>query len=206
MTTHFPAVPVDSVPLDALLHPQSPLRPLVLVVDDEPIITESLSAILNGAGFAALTASSGISALETALLIPPQVLITDLAMPGMDGLELGIAVSRAVPDCEVILFSGNASIGDISARMRALGCDFVTLLKPVHPADMIDCICKHLKKRGCAEIPPGIARLPSFDGPVCLGRPSQDSARLRVAYQRAPVAAASGHRISLIGSRWIEAD
>lgn len=172
MTMHFPKVPVGLGPYQALLQPQSPLRPLVLVVDDEPVITDTLSAILNGVGFAALTACDAISALETALLIPPQVLITDLAMPGMDGLELGVAVSRAVPDCEVILFSGHASICDVSTRMRAMACDFPTLLKPVHPADMIDCICERLEKRGCPEIPHRVCRVPSFDDLMWPGRQS----------------------------------
>lgn len=178
MATHFPLVQVDSGPYQALLvQPQSPLRPVVLVVDDEPIITDTLSAILNGLGFAAMTASNAISALDTALLIPPQVLITDLAMPGMDGLELAVAVTRAVPDCEAILFSGHASICDVAARMRALACDFVTLLKPVHPADMVACICERLEKRGCADIPSRIGRPPSFDDLMWPGRQSKFDAR-----------------------------
>jgi DNA-binding NarL/FixJ family response regulator len=163
MTTHFSTVPVTAGPLQALLpSADDRLRPLALVVDDEPIITDTLTAILNGVGFAAMGSFNAISALETALLIPPQVLITDLAMAGMDGLELAIAVTRAVPDCEVILFSGHASICELSERMRALHCDFLTLLKPVHPADMIDCVCERLARRGCVLVPPKTYRSPSF--------------------------------------------
>ena len=153
MTMYFPAVPLDAGPYQALEQLQGPPRPLALVVDDEPVITESLSAILNGAGFAALIASDGVTALETALLIPPQILITDLAMPDMDGLELAVAVTQALPDCEVILFSGHASICDIAARMQELGCDFVTLLKPIPPAAMINCVRERLESRGAA-LPP----------------------------------------------------
>jgi CheY-like chemotaxis protein len=163
MATHFATVPVDAGPYQALLQPQNELRPVALVVDDEPIITETLAAILNGVGFAALTAFDGGSALETALLIPPQILITDLAMPGLDGLDLAVMVTRAVPDCEVILFSGHASICELAERMRSLACDFAALLKPVHPADMIDCICERLARRGCRVVPPAGYRSPSFD-------------------------------------------
>lgn len=173
MTTHFPTVPVNAGPYQALLQPQSPLRPLALVVDDEPIIRDTLAAILNAAGFAALTAFNGISALEMALLMPPQILITDLAMPGMDGLALAVAVTRAVPDCEAILFTGHASICEIAARMRALDCDFVTLLKPVHPVDLLDCICERMEKRGC--IPPRTCRAPSFDDLMRPERTGRDS-------------------------------
>jgi DNA-binding NtrC family response regulator len=162
MTTHFPTVPVDSIPSQASLDPEDALRPVALVVDDEPIITETLAAILNGQGFAALTAFDGFSALETVQLIPPQILITDLAMPGMDGLELGLEVTRAVPDCEVILFSGHASNCELTDRMRSQACDFAALTKPIHPIAMIDCIRRRLARHGCIAAPPLGDRSPSL--------------------------------------------
>jgi DNA-binding NtrC family response regulator len=161
--TNFPTVSMDSGPFQSLLQPQDDLRPVALVVDDEPIITETLAAILNSAGFAALTAFDGCSALDTALLIPPHVLVTDLAMPGLDGLDLAVRVTRAIPDCEVILFSGHASICDLAERMRSQDCDFATLIKPVHPAEMIDCIRQRLARRGCSKVPSGRLRAPGFD-------------------------------------------
>lgn len=175
MTMHFTTVPVTAGPYQALLRPQDPLRPLALVVDDEPIITNTLAAILDGVGFAALTAYNGIAALETARLIPPQVLVTDLEMPGMDGLDLASAVARATPDCEVILFSGHAAIFDMGARMRSLACDFATLIKPVHPADLIDCICERLERRGCPAVPATRHRPPTIDELMFQGRPGRDS-------------------------------
>lgn len=170
MTMHFPIVPVNAGPYQALLQEHEALRPLVLVVDDEPIITETLSAILNSVGFAAIPAFCGRSALEIAHLIPPQVLITDLAMPGLDGLDLGVAVTRAVPDCEVILFSGHASVSELVGRMHAMHCDFETLLKPVHPADMIDKVCECLERRGCHLAPAKSHRKPSFEDLIMPGR------------------------------------
>lgn len=170
MAMHFTTVPVNAGPYQALLQAQEPIRPLALVVDDEPVITDTLTAILNGVGFAALSAYNGIAALEMALLMPPQILITDLAMPGLDGLDLAIAVTRKVPDCEVILFSGHASICEMAARTARYHCDFATLLKPVHPADMIDCVCQRLARRGCAIVPPQGHRGPSFDHRMSSGR------------------------------------
>ncbi len=153
MTTHFPIVPVDAVPLKALSPSQQGLRPLALLVDDEPIITDTLAAILNANGIAALSAYCPIDALESALLMPPNILITDLSMPGMDGLELAVQVTRAAPDCEVILFSGHISMCDIGARMHAIDCDFMTLIKPVHPADMLKCVCARLALHGWSLTP-----------------------------------------------------
>ncbi len=155
---YFPIVPVDAVPLKALSPLQQGLRPLALVVDDEPIIADTLTAILNANGIAAFSAYSPIDALESAVLMPPNILITDLSMPGMDGLELAVQVTRAAPDCEVILFSGHVSMCDIGARMDAIDRDFTTLIKPVHPADMLKCVCARLARQGWSLTPAGDGR------------------------------------------------
>jgi CheY-like chemotaxis protein len=83
---------VESVPLSELtakgIKPDTtPLRPVVLVVDDEPIITDTIVAILNNKGYAATGAYDGEMALEMSSLIPPALLITDVAMPRMSGIE-----------------------------------------------------------------------------------------------------------------------
>jgi DNA-binding NtrC family response regulator len=150
MSTYFPTVPVEAAPRQAYLHSPEKLRPVALIVDDEPVITETLAAILNSNGLTAITALDGLQALETALAIPPEILITDLSMPHMDGLELAIEITRAIPDCEVILSSGHGSSCDLAERMSVLQCDFTMLVKPVHPADLLDEVFKLLRKRGRA--------------------------------------------------------
>ena len=112
-------------------------RPVVLVVDDERVIADTLAVILSNNGFAPLTAYDGKSALEIASVIPPEVLISDVVMPEMTGIELAIAVVENVPDCKVLLFSGQASTVDLLAEARAAGRDFTTLMKPVHPTDLL---------------------------------------------------------------------
>jgi DNA-binding response OmpR family regulator len=112
-------------------------RPVVLIVDDERVIADTLTAIFNNNGFAALTAYDGKSALELASLIPPDLLITDVMMPGMNGIDLAIAVEALLPDCKILLFSGQASTTDLLARARTLGHDFTTLSKPVHPTELL---------------------------------------------------------------------
>jgi len=153
MITHYPTVPVEAARQMALLHKQDRLRPVVLVVDDEPIITETLAAILNRSGLAAMTALNARSAIETAALIPPEMLITDLAMPDMDGLDLAIEVKRTVPDCDIILFSGQASDSETLAKLRTTGRGFVTLPKPVHPADLLQRVFECLGRRGSVTMP-----------------------------------------------------
>lgn len=149
MHTHFPTVPVQQVPQRSdSANDGDRLPPLILVVDDEPLIAETLATILNGHGLAALTAPDGQAALEIAELIPPQMLLADVMLPGMDGFELAQAITRQVPDCEVILFSGQYSTCDLVYTHHEEGHDFLTLVKPVHPVDMLARVFELLSLHG----------------------------------------------------------
>jgi len=147
MNTHFPTVPLETAIQTARVETEPP-PPLVLVVDDEVLIVETLSAILNSHGLATMPALDGSAALELAQLAPPDVLIADAAMLGMDGFELALGVSRIAPNCDVILMSGEPSTCDLAAEYRARGCDFVLLIKPVHPQDLLACVFELLSLRG----------------------------------------------------------
>jgi two-component system cell cycle response regulator CpdR len=104
------------------------------------MITATLGAILNVSGVAAMTASDGHSALEIASLIPPEVLIADLVLPGLNGLELATHVTQRFPDCEVILFTDNSPAAAANIARGGLRGSFRLLLKPVHPADLLQAV------------------------------------------------------------------
>ena len=148
MTTHFPTVPLETVPKAGSLNESEPHRPMILVVDDEPVITYTVSEILARSNFAVVTANSGSEALEIAMLIPPDILITDQVMPGMDGLDLGLAIRRLAPDCEVIVSSGKFLSTEQIRQAHLAGLNFVTLAKPVHPSRLLACIANLLTARG----------------------------------------------------------
>jgi len=135
--TRIENVPVSELKAKGVLPDTSPMRPVVLVVDDEPIITDTIVAILNNKGYAASGAYDGEMALEMSRVIPPALLITDVAMPGMSGIELAIAVTRTVPDCRILLFSGQEVTHDLLKAARADGYDFCLLPKPVHPKELL---------------------------------------------------------------------
>src|SRR5580658_11319941 len=115
-----PVVPIsDAPPADT-----TPYRPTVLVVDDESVIAETVAAILSRSGYAATTAFDAPEALEIALLSPPELLITDVSLPGMSGIELAITIRRIFPDCKVLLFSGQAATSDLLTSARTAGHHF----------------------------------------------------------------------------------
>lgn len=78
----------------------------VLVVDDEPIILEAMSAILESEGFAVRTAEDGFAALVTLRETPPDLIISDLRMPNMSGFEFLSIARRRFPQIPVIAISG----------------------------------------------------------------------------------------------------
>lgn len=148
----FPTVPLKEVPAQAEGHKSEGHRPVVLVVDDESVIADTLSEILSRSGYHAVPVYDGDSALETALLTPPEMLITDVVLPGMTGIELAITVRRIYPDCKIILFSGQASTADLLASARAEGHHFTLLNKPLHPQDLLQRVAEGLKPRKAAAV------------------------------------------------------
>lgn len=109
----------------------------VLVVDDERLITDTLCAILNESGFEAVGAYSGAEALEAAATHQPQIVLSDVMMPRMSGVELGIQLRTLYPQTKVILFSGQTATSGMIQRAQAEGHRFDLIPKPIHPRDLI---------------------------------------------------------------------
>src|SRR3974390_248644 len=96
-------------------------RPRVLIADDERMIADSLALILNASGFEAKAVYSGERAVELARQLRPDVLISDVILGGITGIEAAVHISRIVPECKVILFSGQAATTDLVSRAEAEG-------------------------------------------------------------------------------------
>ena len=144
---NFPTVPLKDVPSYVEESKAGGHRPVVLVVDDESVIADTLAEILTRSGYTGIAEYDADSALETALLMPPEMLITDVVLPGMTGIELAITVRRIFPDCKIILFSGQASTADLLATARADGHHFMLLNKPLHPQDLLAQVSEGLRPR-----------------------------------------------------------
>jgi DNA-binding response OmpR family regulator len=139
-----PVVPISSAPPADT----SAMRPVVLVVDDESVIADTLTEILSRSGYAAITAYDADEALEIALTTPPEMLITDVILPGMNGIELAIKIRRIFPDCKILLFSGQAATVDLLASANGAGHHFNLLNKPIHPRDLLAKVSEGLKDIG----------------------------------------------------------
>lgn len=114
------------------------VRIRVLVVDDHKLIADSLSEILNNAGFDATAAYDGRQALEIMSRFHPQWVVSDVVMPHMNGVELAIALRAQYPMVEILLFSGQAGISEILEDAQRRGYEFELLAKPIHPNKLIE--------------------------------------------------------------------
>jgi DNA-binding NtrC family response regulator len=109
----------------------------ILVVDDERRIADTLALILQSKGYKTAVAYEGDSALAQCSIVRPDLLLTDVIMPGMNGIELAMAVSERLPECKVLLFSGQAATTELLDRAQKRGCDFPLVSKPIHPEDLL---------------------------------------------------------------------
>jgi CheY-like chemotaxis protein len=110
----------------------------VLVVDDEQIVANTLALILNSTGFNACSVYSGPEAINHATTNPIDILVSDVVMEGMSGIDAAIEVCKLLPNCKVLLFSGNIETSDLLKDAHERGHDFDILAKPVHPSVIID--------------------------------------------------------------------
>ena len=95
----------------------------VLLIDDDPMMLESLAMALEDYGFRVLTASSGISGLRAFREQRPDAVLTDIVMPGQDGLETMRQIRREQPDAKVIAISGQLDRWDYLDLAEKLGAD-----------------------------------------------------------------------------------
>jgi CheY-like chemotaxis protein len=120
----------------------STTAPSVFVVDDQPVIASTLAAILQMHGFSAKFFTSPLEALTAARAKSPDLLISDVEMPDLCGIDLAIQMKAQYPSCKILLFSGQPSTLDLLDAARARGHNFDLLLKPVHPRELLAVICE----------------------------------------------------------------
>ena len=119
--------------------------PVVLVVDDESANRQALERILAREGHTVIHAADGREALARMREEPPDLMMTDLKMPGMTGLELMKAARTLDPDLEVIVMTAFGTVETAVEAMKEGAWDFVT--KPLRRSDIVRAARKALEKR-----------------------------------------------------------
>jgi FixJ family two-component response regulator len=129
----------------------SPTVHIIVGVDDDVRILESIESLVESAGFASLIFSSAEQFLQSGKLAEAGCLITDVRMPGMDGIELQHRVRFNRPELPVIVIAGHR---DEEMRRKALeGGAFAFLYKPFDPGDLLAAVNRAMSSSSLIEQP-----------------------------------------------------
>ena len=124
----------------------------ILVVDDERAIAETMRDIFQSIGFTAACAYSGDEAIAKAADLCPDVLLSDVMMPGMNGFEVALQVKQICPECRLMLFSGQIATSLVAKgfvqTFTENGYRYELLSKPLHPSELIERVREALLRPG----------------------------------------------------------
>jgi CheY-like chemotaxis protein len=149
----------------------------VVVVDDERVIAETLAAILRQSGFFATFFTDPLEALIFARSDAPDLLISDVMMPQLSGIDLAIRMKEQCPKCRILLFSGCADTVDLLETARKQGHNFHLLSKPVHPTDLLRALTEETATEttaayACGTVPVGQSKSERFPPLVSFRTPA----------------------------------
>ena len=119
----------------------------ILVVDDEHAIAITLATILGYQGYETATAYSGEEAIQVACSFQPNLILCDVIMGAMNGVDAAMEILRAQPKCKVLFISGNAGYRDLLKEASAEGFNFEVLEKPFSPPELLGKVSKILSYR-----------------------------------------------------------
>ena len=109
----------------------------VLVIDDEKYVADTLVMVLEQSGLQATAAYDADSALKKAESFRPTVVISDVIMPGTNGIEVCQEIHARFPNCHIFLFSGQAATNELVREAQATGVTWELLAKPLEPEDLL---------------------------------------------------------------------
>jgi DNA-binding response OmpR family regulator len=140
----------------------------ILVVDDEPITRQSLTDILRLEGYSVASVPNGEAAIEHIRMYSIDIIVLDLRMPGMGGMDVMRAISQISPSTEIILLTAHGSMETVMDALRYRVHDY--LLKPASPSQILASIERGFSRKALkqeqrkmgltdSEIPPSIIKL-----------------------------------------------
>jgi CheY-like chemotaxis protein len=117
----------------------------VLVADDNEVAQRLCRRVLEKAGYGVIIASDGLQAVDLALTRSPAVILMDVAMPGMDGLEAMSKIKAQRPEMRIVIASAHSMVSD-RERFLAAGADDV-LSKPFRLGDLVAVVARLAPKQ-----------------------------------------------------------
>ena len=126
-------------------HPLNGMQHRIVIVDDEKRIADTSALILQAEGYQTAAAYDGASGIARCREFHPHLVLTDVVMPGMSGIEMAIAIRSEFPRCAILLISGQAATADMLEAARREGHSFELLAKPVHPTVLLKRVAQILK-------------------------------------------------------------
>ncbi len=110
----------------------------ILIVDDEKLLADSLAAILKTQSHDVQVAYDGVEGYQAATSFRPDLILSDVAMPNRDGVEMAMMIRQTMPDAKILLISGQAVTAGLLEEARRKGYDFECLAKPIHPIELLE--------------------------------------------------------------------
>ena len=132
----------------------------MMLVDDEERFLSTTQKLLSKKGYDVLTANNGAEALEKLRLHKIHVVVLDVKMPGMDGIETLKAIKRSYPMVEVIMLTGHATVETAVDGLKSGATDY--LMKPTDVKDLIQKAEEAFGKRQVLEEKIRVAQTRSF--------------------------------------------
>src|SRR5690349_4107110 len=113
------------------------MKSRILIVDDEKRIGDTCVLILKSKGYEAMAAYDGESGIQVTRDFQPDLIISDVIMPGLSGIDMAIRIRHDSPPVKILLFSGQTATTDLLEKARSEGHVFELLAKPVHPEELL---------------------------------------------------------------------
>jgi phosphoserine phosphatase RsbU/P len=117
----------------------------ILTIDDEPLVREILTAYLEDSGYEVSEAGDGQTGIEMIRREPPDLVLCDLRMPGVDGLQVLATVTREFPELPILVVSGMGGISDAIQALKLGAWDYVT--KPIEDMMVLEHAIDHALER-----------------------------------------------------------
>jgi CheY-like chemotaxis protein len=114
----------------------NPIR--VLVVDDDPLVAETLMLIFQRHGYDVAAANNADEALREVRTTPPDLVLCDIDMPGRDGISLMMDVTHELPNCPILVLTGfYSSLNRVQEYTSTLRQQVSVVTKPCQPLDLL---------------------------------------------------------------------